>query len=253
MHRQVFFGILLGLGLSLGAATAAWAEGSPPLITDDPGTPGNGCWEINLGYSTERRPDEQISEAPVVDLNYGVGESLQLTYEAPYLVQRADSGANVSGLGNSTFSVKWRFLDGGEHGLALSIFPKIEFNTPGSSSADRGLVDSGSTFVMPVQLQKDVGPVTLNLQVGREFRSDGDTWLYGAVVTRQLSAKVAVAAELAGTAAARLDRSALTLDFGLVVDVSERSSFLLSIGRELHNHDEPRATLVGYVGWQLRL
>jgi hypothetical protein len=253
MRRQSFSRIILGLGLSLGAATVAAAEGSPPLITDDPGTPGNGHWEINVGVSTERRPGERISEAPVVDLNFGVGERLQLTYEVPYLVQRADGGANVSGFGNSTFSVKWRFLDDGEHGFAMSVFPKIEFNNPGSSSADRGLVDSGSTFILPVQLQKDVGPVTLNLQVGREFHPDGDTWIYGATVTRQLNAKVAVAAELAGTAAARLDRSTLTLDFGLVVDVNERSSFMLSIGRELHNHDEPRATLVGYVGWQLRL
>jgi hypothetical protein len=252
MHRPLVSRIILGLGFALGAATAASAEGSPPLITDDPGTPGNGHWEINVGVSTERRPGERISEAPVVDLNFGVGERLQLTYEVPYLVQRAEGGANVSGLGNSTCSVKWRFLDGGEHGFAMSVFPKIEFNNPGSSSADRGLVDSGSTFILPVQLQKDVGPVTLNLQVGREFRPDGDSWIYGAAVTRQLNAKVAVAAELAGTAAARLDRSALTLDFGLVVDVNERNSFMLSIGRELHNHDEPRANLVGYVGWQLR-
>lgn len=253
MHRPLVSRIILGLGFALGAATAASAEGSPPLITDDPGTPGNGHWEINVGISTERRPGERISEAPVVDLNYGIGERLQLTYEVPYLMQRTEGGANVSGFGNSTFSVKWRFLDGGEPGCAMSVFPKIEFNNPGSSSSDRGLVESGSTFVLPVQLQKDVGPVTLNLQVGRGFRSDGDTWLYGAAVTRQLNAKVALAVELAGTAAASLDRSALTLDFGLVVDVSELSSFLLSVGRELHNHDEPRAILVGYVGWQLRL
>lgn len=253
MHRRCSTRILLALVVSLGWTAAAGAAGSPPMITDDPGTPGNGHWEINVGVSTERRPGEQISEAPVVDLNYGVGERLQLTYEVPYLVQRADGDATVSGFGNSSLSVKWRFLDGGEHGWAMSVFPKIEFNNPGSSSDHRGLVESGSTFRLPFQLQKDWGPVTLNFQVGRQFRTDGDSWLYGAVITRQVTPKVALAVELAGTAAVSLDRSALTLNFGLVVEVNERSSFMASIGRELHNHAEPRATLVGYVGWQLRL
>ena len=32
------------------AATSAFAQGGPPYYTNDPGTPGNLNWEINLGY-----------------------------------------------------------------------------------------------------------------------------------------------------------------------------------------------------------
>ncbi|MFT3792165.1 MAG: hypothetical protein QM741_14065 [Rudaea sp.] len=41
-------------------AKLAAAQGGPPLVTDDPGTPGNGKWEINLasiGSKTFRRWD----------------------------------------------------------------------------------------------------------------------------------------------------------------------------------------------------
>ena len=31
-------------------AAFAHAQGGPPFITDDPGTPGNRQWEINVGW-----------------------------------------------------------------------------------------------------------------------------------------------------------------------------------------------------------
>jgi hypothetical protein len=35
---------------------AAWAQGGPPLMTDDPDTPGPGYWEINVATLLETRP-----------------------------------------------------------------------------------------------------------------------------------------------------------------------------------------------------
>ena len=59
--------------------------------------------------------------------------------------------------------------------------------------------------------------------------------------------------ELAGGGSARLDRTSLTANLGVVVDLSESTSVMFSVGRELHNHDEPRASLVAYLGVQWRL
>jgi len=252
MHFSFISRIFLGLGISLGGVSAAWAVGSPPLITDDPGTPGNGHWEINVGFSTDHRPGERVTEAPLLDLNYGIGETWQLKYEIPYLVQNVDE-ERVSGFGNSAIGVKWRFLDTGEKGWAASIYPQLEFNNPGSSSDARGLAKSGTAFLLPIQIERDLGGVILNFQLGRECHHDGDSWFYGVAVTRLLSDKVDLAVELAGSAKSSFDRSALTVNVGLVVDVNEQMSFMVSAGRELHNHAEPRATFVGYIGWQLRL
>src|SRR4051794_37439935 len=76
------------------------AQGGPPMITDDPGTPGDGHWEINVALTTERRPGERVTEMPLVDINYGIGDRLQLKYEAAWL--RVDDGAERhDGLSNS--------------------------------------------------------------------------------------------------------------------------------------------------------
>ena len=242
-----------GLLLLLGAAPSLRAEGSPPLITDDPGTPGDGHWEINIGVSTEKRPGERASELPLLDLNYGVGDRLQFKYEVPYLNVHEDGGPSLSGLGNSTFGVKWRFYDAGEKGLSVSVYPQLEFNNPGSHSDDKGLVEHGTAFLLPFQFEKAVGPLTVIWQIGREFRAAGDAWFYGVSAGHRFHDKVEVAVELAGGGSAHLDRTQLTANLGVVVDLSERSSVMFSVGRELHNHDEPHASLVAYVGWQLRL
>lgn len=247
--RTVVGGFLL-----LGAAAALLhAEGSPPLITDDPGTPGDGHWEINLGISTEKRPGSRFSELPLIDVNYGIGDRLQLKYEVPYLRLTEDGASPESGLGNSAFGVKWRFYDAGEKGLSVSVYPQVEFNTPGTNSEGQGLVEPGTVFVLPFQFEREAGPVTLIWQVGREFRPDGDAWFYGISAGHHFAEKVEVAVELAGAGSARLDRTQLTADLGVTVELSDRSSVMFSLGRELHNHAEPRASLVGYLGMQWRL
>jgi len=239
-----------GLLLLLGAAPALHAMGSPPLITDDPGTPGDGHWEINLGISTEKRPGSRASELPLLDANYGIGDRIQLKYEIPYLSLHEDGSPGKSGLGNSEFGVKWRFYDAGEKGLLLSTYPQFEFNNPGSASDDRGLVEPGSVFKLPFEFEREIGPVTLIGQIGREFRSSGDSWYYGLSAGHNFGEKAAVALELAGTADNGLHRSVLTANCGVVVGISEHYSLMFSFGRELHNHDEPRASFVGYLGVQ---
>jgi len=44
------------------------------MVTDDPCTPGNGNWEINLAWLGERSAAETAQDVPLLDMNYGVGE-----------------------------------------------------------------------------------------------------------------------------------------------------------------------------------
>ncbi len=55
-------------------------QGGPPMITDDPGTPGPNKWEINLAVAWAHRPAEPL-DLPAIDLNYGLGERIQLTLQ----------------------------------------------------------------------------------------------------------------------------------------------------------------------------
>jgi hypothetical protein len=245
--------LLLGLGFALSGACPILRAASPPLMTGDPGTPGAGHWEINLGVSGERRSGAKLWECPMLDFNYGIGDTVQLKYEVPYLVQDEAGQSRRSGWGNSEAGVKWRFHDtASQGGWAASVYPQLEFNNAGSSSDDRGLVESGSTFLLPVQVEKQLGGVKLNLELGREFRASEDAWFYGAAVSRPLNARVELGVELTGAATAGLDRSRLAVNGGLTFAVDESSSLHVAVGRELHNHSEPVATLLGYIGWQWR-
>src|SRR5436190_3455193 len=88
---------------------SALGQGGPPMITDDPGTPGNGHFENNLAITFEHRPNEWLIDLPAIDLNYGVGEHIQLTLQTAYVIlKRARHGA-VGGSGSSEAAVKWRF------------------------------------------------------------------------------------------------------------------------------------------------
>ena len=73
---------IFGLGWVL-AGSLAFAQGGPPYYTNDPGTPGNLNWEINLGYMPFYYSGQSLSHIPDVDINFGVGERIQLTPRVP--------------------------------------------------------------------------------------------------------------------------------------------------------------------------
>ena len=64
----------------------ARAQGGPPFKTDDPETPGNKHWEINFGWLGERSAGEGSYSVPDVDLNYGLGDRIQLKFELPIVI-----------------------------------------------------------------------------------------------------------------------------------------------------------------------
>ena len=73
--------VLLGVSVSV---TSAWAVGGPPLVTDDPDTPGDGHWEINLAAIAQRTGGGNTIAAPDADINYGLGDFIQLKADLPY-------------------------------------------------------------------------------------------------------------------------------------------------------------------------
>ena len=87
------------------------AQGGPPLRTDDPGTPGNRNREINISSTQFWSKSEREFEIPLLDINYGLGDRIQLKYEGSYLFD-SDNRAPFKGtIGSSLLGVKWRFVE----------------------------------------------------------------------------------------------------------------------------------------------
>src|SRR6476646_5649121 len=137
-------------------ARVAFGQGGPPMVTVDPGTPGNGKWENNFAIIFEHRPNETSNDVPEIDLNYGVGEHIQLTLQtAPVLVKRSGHGL-IGGPGGTEAAVKWRFFDEATSGFDMSMFPRVIFNVA-QSSVRRGLAEDGTRFQIPFQAAKAFG------------------------------------------------------------------------------------------------
>jgi len=58
--------------------------GGPPMITDDPGTPPKGHFELNVTANTNISETEKEYDIPLLDLNYGLNKHSELTFEIPY-------------------------------------------------------------------------------------------------------------------------------------------------------------------------
>lgn len=223
------------------------------MITTDPGTPGDKRWEINVGVSVEKRNSAIQYEVPVVNANYGVGEHLQLSYEVPWIVLKPEREIAKSGLGNSNIGVKWRFLDEARQGISMSTEPAFEFNNP-TSSADRGLVDSGSAFRLPLEMERELGPVTANLEFGRVFKQrESNEWIYGAVLRRKVVESLELLAEIHGAGRPNFRKHETVLNLGAIWDIGRRYSALLSAGRSFQSSASDAPTMLLYIGMQMRL
>ncbi len=107
--------LLLSL-LLLAPALAARAQGGPPFLTDDPETPGNRHFEINFGFIADHNPAQAAFQVPDFDINYGLGDRIQLKYEIPIAVEQVlsgpdDPGYTLGGIGESLLGIKWRFYE----------------------------------------------------------------------------------------------------------------------------------------------
>ncbi len=102
------------------AGIMARAQGGPPFITDDPGTPGNHHWEINFGWIGNHNPGQSYYDIPNVDMNYGWGDRIQLKYEIPLAAATNADNSTSAGLGESLLGVKWRYFEYHKRGEAKS-------------------------------------------------------------------------------------------------------------------------------------
>ena len=248
--RCFFLNLLL---LLLVSAPAAFAQGGPPFYTNDPGTPGNLNWEINIGYMPFFYSNQSISHVPDLDINFGVGDRIQLTYENAWLrVQNPGSPAKF-GMGQSNPAVKWRFYDTGEGGLSISMFPQFFLNNP-NDATHRGITPPSDTFLMPFEFSKKFGPIDVDYEVGYQLVHKGPNgWLTGLVIGHDLTPKLEVDMELYAQGTFHPSNSQPTIDFGARYKIHRPVILLLMAGRALEPTRPNQAYFVGYFGIQLLL
>lgn len=231
----------------------ARAQGGPPYYTNDPGTPGNHNWEINLGYMPFLFNGQSLSHTPDLDINFGVGDRIQLTYENAWLRVRGPASPAKYGLGQSNPGVKWRFYDAGENGLAISVFPQAFLNNP-NDAVHRGITSPNNTFLLPVEFSRKLGPVDVNYELGYQFVHNGpDGWLTGLVIGHDFTAKLEGDVEFYNQGTFHPSVNQPTLEFGARYKIHRPVILLLMAGRSLEAARSNQSYFVGYFGLQFLL
>ncbi|MEZ5532149.1 MAG: transporter [Steroidobacteraceae bacterium] len=222
---------LLPLSLVIGSVACA----GPPYVTDDPEPPEPGKWEIYSFVEGVHAHDATEGSAGF-DINYGAAKDLQLTIEIPVEYERGDE--DHSGLGDIVVAVKRMFIHQHEGTWVpdVAFYPEIGLPT----GADRFTTDKVSAF-FPLWAQKDIDDWSLFGGGGYGVNpGDGnkDYWLTGFAVTRQVTEKLNIGAEIYRQTADEVDGESITgVGAGMEYELGGHWALLASIGPQFtHGH-----------------
>jgi hypothetical protein len=197
----------------------------------------------------ESGAEGRLWAVPLIDFNFGTSRNTQLKIEIPYYVLHNNGQPQVRGLGNTNIGVRWRFRDGDDKGrLALSMYPQIEFNTPGSAARRLGIVERGPEFLMPLQWEIHWGKTGVNGDAGYRLKRNDDELIYGVLLGREFN-RFEILAELHGAGARRhLKDNEVVFNFGTRIPLNKHATWIMSAGRSIRPGHDP--TFVGYAGLQ---
>lgn len=195
---------------------------------------------------------------PDVDINYGLGERIQLTFENAWLrvrdssVNGAGAGAKY-GLGQDQFGVKWRFYENEKSGLEISVFPQISVNNL-NHSVRRGITPPGASLLLPVEFNKKLGPVNIKWELGyNAVHLAPDGWIAGLLIGRDVSKKLELDAEYYALGTFHNSSNQQTLDGGARYKLRLPFILLLMAGRSVERARNGQPYFVGYFGVQILL
>ena len=233
----------------------AMAQGGPPFRSDDPDTPGSRNWEINTVFTGDRNPSEGSYVTPNIDVNYGLGNRVQLKYEVPLSIHESRGSSNhfAAGLGNSLLGVKWRFYSHHprtavpdqtgkrESNFAVSIYPQLLLNNP-TRSVRRDIVEPGPQLLIPLEANARIGPLRISGEFGYWFTNKDvpSSWIRGVIVGHEFRKKTELYLELYDQDATRATASEpktreSTLGIGFHTPLGKKGSVWLlgMVGRSL--------------------
>jgi hypothetical protein len=224
------------------------AFGGPPFVTDDPEPVEYGHWEVYLASQQEHGPEGWSATSPHVEVNYGVIPDLQLHVIATLDLSRPTTGMTAYGVGDTELGAKYRFIDEGDHGPEVGVFPLVELPT---GNSDRGLGDGHVQVFLPIWLQKSFGDWTTYGGGGYWFNPGmgNRNWVFvGALLQRRFNAHVTVGLEVFHATPTTDDGGAEThANLGVMIDFTKMHHLLMSAGTDVQGD----SSFQGYLAYQL--
>ncbi|MBC7661576.1 MAG: hypothetical protein H7249_17910 [Chitinophagaceae bacterium] len=214
---------------------------SPPLIIDDPGTPGCNRFEINVTFDGDYTKGEKHFEAPLLDLNYGIGDNVQLKFEVPELLDKAETAHSL--VGDPKLGIKYMFFQDESREMQAAFYPQIETRTVKS--------ERGSEITLPILFTEEIGkvergPVVFNINIGYKFgnhRVERDRVAFATAVGVPLTHSIASMTEIVINDALNQFQDerreeTIIVNTGLRLDLSSLFALYGSVGASLLTSDK---------------
>ncbi|HZL16708.1 MAG TPA: hypothetical protein VFG23_03060 [Polyangia bacterium] len=243
MSRRAVLGAALLLAVVFGGRTVS---AGPPFLTDDPQPVDLGHWEFYLASQWSVATHSATGTAPHVEVNYGALPELQLHAILPATLGWKDGQPVQYGLGDIELGAKYRFVEEGEQRPQIGTFPLVLLPT---GSAERGLGAGTTQVLLPIWVQKSVGPWMTYGGAGLRLVSGNDDIVAGWLLQRQLFGKVTLGAETFFTFPLNGNPIELQVNLGLVADFSDRHHLLVSAGPAFGGDARGQ----GYLAYQLTI
>ncbi len=232
---------VMGLLCSLTLPALAGA----PFNVDDPGTVELHHVQITLAAQagqvrgSEQLPGSESDVLPGVSFGYGVTDTVELDLGLSAGSIRNSGSARVSGLGDTTASVKWRFQQETASRPQLAVTGQIKLPTASRSQGlGSGRFDSTPGFC----LGKSFGKYAFCAGAGYNFVGDPDAKnnaYYGACLTYQTTEKITLGAQVYGsTAAASGQRDELAYGVGATCNYRPNQALQVMVGRSVHGFSD---------------
>ena len=126
------------------------------METEDPGILDPGTWEfIVASTATAIKDGPDVYEFPILDVSYGLTESVQISATYPYVWVDPPDGSSDSDFGNLSVALKWRFWN--SERLQLAFAPVHSFGINVSRAVFGFGEDKDATFV-PISMEATPWP-----------------------------------------------------------------------------------------------
>ncbi len=229
------------------------AFGGPPLVTDDPETPGRGGWEINISHNVEKTRDEFSMATPLIDINYGLLENDQWKIEFPLLFLDPENDQGRWGVGDLEVGWKYRFFEEDDRGFMASIYPQVLVPT---GNARLGLGGGRTEMLLPLEVGRHFFDERLLVygEIGYNVVFDGSdehSWIYGVAAEWQQSDRLKLLFEVGGVAwETGSDPDFPFFGGGLKYELTDHWTLIGSAGRSFRDDRSGSPVLMTFLGLQ---
>ncbi len=245
-------GALGAAALALLVTAQAWAQGGPPLVTDDPGTVPLRHWEINIAALLSSAAGQNVFQAPYFDINYGATDRLQLKLETGWVLSLSTGVPAQSSWDIVLVGAKFRFLDQDRVGVDVATYPQFQFHVVSSGGGE--LTAPGNYFFLPVELSRSVGDWGFNPELGYLYSTEtSDSFEAGLVVAYEALKPWEPLAEIHATTHLDGGGSETLLNLGFRYTASSWLNLLGALGHTVTHFEGSTTEADAYFGFQLEL